>query len=298
MFAARVQPGAHDDIDGLEFLDKVVDIDQSPIGRTPRSNPATYTGAFGPIREWYAGLPEAKARGYKPGRFSFNVKGGRCEACQGGGLIKIEMHFLPDIYVQCEECRGRRYNRETLEILYRGQSIADVLAMTVDDGTAFFKAVPAIRNKLETLQRVGLGYIQVGQQATTLSGGEAQRVKLAKELSRRATGRTLYILDEPTTGLHFHDVRKLLEVLHALVESGNTVVVIEHNLEVIKTADWIVDLGPEGGDGGGRVVADGTPDEVAAVAESYTGQFLRRALGPAPAQPAQRRRRQTRRKVA
>ena len=289
MFAARVQPGAHDDIDGLEFLDKVVDIDQSPIGRTPRSNPATYTGAFGPIREWYAGLPEAKARGYKPGRFSFNVKGGRCEACQGDGLIKIEMHFLPDIYVQCEECRGRRYNRETLQILYRGQSIADVLAMTVDDGTAFFKAVPAIRNKLETLQRVGLGYIQVGQQATTLSGGEAQRVKLAKELSRRATGRTLYILDEPTTGLHFHDVRKLLEVLHALVESGNTVVVIEHNLEVIKTADWIVDLGPEGGDGGGRVVADGTPDEVAAVAESYTGQFLRRALGPAPAQPARRR---------
>ena len=237
MFAARVQPGAHDDIDGLEFLDKVVDIDQSPIGRTPRSNPATFTCAFGPIREWYAGLPEAKARGYKPGRYSFNVKGGRCEACQGDGLIKIEMHFLPDIYVQCEECRGRRYNRETLQILYRGQSIADVLAMTVDDGTAFFKAVPAIRNKLETLQRVGLGYIQVGQQATTLSGGEAQRVKLAKELSRRATGRTLYILDEPTTGLHFHDVRKLLEVLHALVESGNTVVVIEHNLEVIKTAD-------------------------------------------------------------
>ena len=298
MFAARVQPGAHDGIDGLQFLDKVVDIDQSPIGRTPRSNPATYTGAFGPIREWYAGLPEAKARGYKPGRFSFNVKGGRCEACQGDGLIKIEMHFLPDIYVQCEECRGRRYNRETLEILYRGQSIADVLAMTVDDGAAFFKAVPAIRHKLETLQRVGLGYIQVGQPATTLSGGEAQRVKLAKELSRRATGRTLYILDEPTTGLHFHDVRKLLEVLHALVESGNTVVVIEHNLEVIKTADRIVDLGPEGGDGGGRVVADGTPGEVAAVAESYTGQFLRRALGPAPARAAERRGRRTRRKVA
>ena len=298
MFAARVQPGAHDGIDGLQFLDKVVDIDQSPIGRTPRSNPATYTGAFGPIREWYAGLPEAKARGYKPGRFSFNVKGGRCEACQGDGLIKIEMHFLPDIYVQCEECRGRRYNRETLEILYRGRSIADVLAMTVDDGAAFFKAVPAIRHKLETLQRVGLGYIQVGQQATTLSGGEAQRVKLAKELSRRATGRTLYILDEPTTGLHFHDVRKLLEVLHALVESGNTVVVIEHNLEVIKTADRIVDLGPEGGDGGGRVVADGTPDEVAAVAESYTGQFLRRALRPAPARAAERRGGRARRKVA
>ena len=295
MFAARVQPGAHDGIEGLEFLDKVVDIDQSPIGRTPRSNPATYTGAFGPIREWYAGLPEAKARGYKPGRFSFNVKGGRCEACQGDGLIKIEMHFLPDIYVQCEECKGRRYNRETLEILYRGQSIADVLAMTVDDGAAFFKAVPAIRQKLETLQRVGLGYIQVGQQATTLSGGEAQRVKLAKELSRRATGRTLYILDEPTTGLHFHDVRKLLEVLHALVDSGNTVVIIEHNLEVIKTADRIVDLGPEGGDGGGRVVADGTPAEVAAVAESYTGQFLRRALGLAPARPAARRGRSPRR---
>ena len=295
MFAARVQPGAHDGIEGLEFLDKVVDIDQSPIGRTPRSNPATYTGAFGPIREWYAGLPEAKARGYKPGRFSFNVKGGRCEACQGDGLIKIEMHFLPDIYVQCEECKGRRYNRETLEILYRGQSIADVLAMTVDDGAAFFKAVPAIRQKLETLQRVGLGYIQVGQQATTLSGGEAQRVKLAKELSRRATGRTLYILDEPTTGLHFHDVRKLLEVLHALVDSGNTVVIIEHNLEVIKTADRIVDLGPEGGDGGGRVVADGTPAEVAAVAESYTGQFLRRALGLAPARQAARRGRRPRR---
>ena len=300
MFGARVQPGAHDRIEGLPFLDKVVDIDQSPIGRTPRSNPATYTGAFGPIREWYAGLPEAKARGYKPGRFSFNVKGGRCEACQGDGLIKIEMHFLPDIYVQCEECRGRRYNRETLEILYRGRSIADVLAMTVDDGAEFFKAVPAIRHKLETLQRVGLGYIQVGQPATTLSGGEAQRVKLAKELSRRATGRTLYILDEPTTGLHFHDVRKLLEVLHALVESGNTVVVIEHNLEVIKTADRIVDLGPEGGDGGGRVVADGTPAEVAAVAESYTGQFLRRALrpAPAPAHAAERRGRRTRRKVA
>ena len=301
MFASRVQPGAHDGIEGLEFIDKVVDIDQSPIGRTPRSNPATYTGAFGPIREWFSGLPEAKARGYKPGRFSFNVRGGRCEACQGDGLIKIEMHFLPDIYVQCEECKGRRYNRETLEVLYRGQSIADVLAMTVDDGAEFFKAVPAIRHKLETLQRVGLGYIQVGQQATTLSGGEAQRVKLAKELSRRATGRTLYILDEPTTGLHFHDVRKLLEVLHALVDSGNTVVVIEHNLEVIKTADWIVDLGPEGGDGGGRVVADGTPEEVAAVAESYTGQFLRRALRPAPARVTDRRGRQgrrARRKVA
>ena len=298
MFGARVQAGAHDRIEGLQFLDKVVDIDQSPIGRTPRSNPATYTGAFGPIREWYAGLPEAKARGYKPGRFSFNVKGGRCEACQGDGLIKIEMHFLPDIYVQCEECKGKRYNRETLEILYKGQSIADVLAMTVDAGAAFFKAVPAIRQKLETLQRVGLSYIQIGQQATTLSGGEAQRVKLAKELSRRATGRTLYILDEPTTGLHFDDVRKLLEVLHALVESGNTVVVIEHNLEVIKTADRIIDLGPEGGDGGGRVVADGTPGEVAAVAESYTGQFLRRALRPRLARPKRRRTGRARRKVA
>ncbi len=296
MYGARLQPGAHDAIEGLAFLDKVVDIDQSPIGRTPRSNPATYTGAFGPIREWFAGLPEAKARGYKPGRFSFNVKGGRCEACQGDGLIKIEMHFLPDIYVQCEECKGRRYNRETLEILYKSRSIADVLAMTVDDGTAFFSAVPAIRHKLETLQRVGLGYIQIGQQATTLSGGEAQRVKLAKELSRRATGRTLYILDEPTTGLHFDDVRKLLDVLHALVEQGNTVIVIEHNLEVIKTADWIIDLGPDGGDGGGRVVVAGTPETVAAEPESYTGQFLSRALAPRLAAPPKRRRR--RRKVA
>ncbi|MGD9536097.1 MAG: excinuclease ABC subunit UvrA [Alphaproteobacteria bacterium] len=271
---ARTQAGAHERIDGLEFLDKVIDIDQSPIGRTPRSNPATYTGAFGPIRDWYAGLPEAKARGYKPGRFSFNVKGGRCEACQGDGLIKIEMHFLPDIYVQCEECKGKRYNRETLEVLYRDRSIADVLEMTVDDAAAFFKAIPAIRDKLETLQRVGLGYIHVGQQATTLSGGEAQRVKLAKELSRRATGRTLYILDEPTTGLHYADVRKLLEVLHALVETGNTVVVIEHNLEVIKTADWIIDLGPEGGDGGGTVVGTGTPEDIAANPKSYTGQYL------------------------
>ncbi|MBM3482743.1 MAG: excinuclease ABC subunit UvrA [Alphaproteobacteria bacterium] len=278
MHGSRAQAGAHERIDGLEFLDKVIDIDQSPIGRTPRSNPATYTGAFGPIRDWYAGLPEAKARGYKPGRFSFNVKGGRCEACQGDGLIKIEMHFLPDIYVQCEECKGKRYNRETLEVLYRDRSIADVLEMTVDDGAAFFRAVPAIRDKLETLQRVGLGYIHVGQQATTLSGGEAQRVKLAKELSRRATGRTLYILDEPTTGLHYADVKKLLEVLHALVETGNTVVVIEHNLEVIKTADWIIDLGPEGGDGGGRIVGAGTPEEIAAIAASYTGQYLRPVL--------------------
>jgi excinuclease ABC subunit A len=271
---SRAQPAPHDSVEGLEFLDKIIDIDQSPIGRTPRSNPATYTGAFTPIREWFAGLPEAKARGYKPGRFSFNIKGGRCEACQGDGVIKIEMHFLPDVYVQCDVCKSKRYNRETLEVTFKGKSIADVLAMTVEEGAEFFKAVPLIRTKMETLQRVGLGYIQIGQQATTLSGGEAQRVKLAKELSRRATGKTLYILDEPTTGLHFHDVKKLLEVLHTLVEQGNTVLVIEHNLEVIKTADWILDLGPEGGDGGGQVVAAGTPEEVAAVAESYTGAFL------------------------
>ena len=289
MNGARAQPGAHKAIEGLEFIDKIVDIDQSPIGRTPRSNPATYTGAFGPIRDWFAGLPEAKARGYKPGRFSFNVKGGRCEACQGDGLIKIEMHFLPDIYVQCEECKGHRYNRETLEIHYKGLSIADVLDLTVEAATEFFKAVPVIRNKLETLQRVGLGYIKVGQQATTISGGEAQRVKLAKELSRRATGRTLYILDEPTTGLHFHDVRKLLEVLHSLVETGNTVLVIEHNLEIIKTADWVIDLGPDGGDGGGRLVAEAPPEGLAQIAESYTGQYLAKALAPRSAQPKRRR---------
>jgi excinuclease ABC subunit A len=271
---SRLQPAEFDRIEGLEHLDKVIDIDQSPIGRTPRSNPATYTGAFTPIRDWFAGLPEAGARGYKPGRFSFNVKGGRCEACQGDGVIKIEMHFLPDVYVRCDVCKGRRYNRETLEIKFKGKSIADVLDTTVEEATVFFKAVPAIRNKLETLERVGLGYIQVGQPATTLSGGEAQRVKLAKELSRRATGRTLYILDEPTTGLHFEDVRKLLEVLHALVEQGNTVVVIEHNLEVIKTADWIIDLGPEGGNKGGRVLVSGTPEEVAATPGSFTGQYL------------------------
>ena len=271
---ARTHPGAHDSIRGAEYLDKIIDIDQSPIGRTPRSNPATYTGAFTPIREWFAGLPESKARGYAPGRFSFNVKGGRCEACQGDGVIKIEMHFLPDVYVQCDQCKGQRYNRETLEITFKNKSIADILDMTVEEGAGFFKAVPAIRDKLQTLDRVGLGYIHVGQQATTLSGGEAQRVKLAKELSKRATGRTLYILDEPTTGLHFADIEKLLEVLHALVEQGNTVVVIEHNLEVIKTADNIIDLGPEGGDGGGRIVAVGTPEEVALVPESYTGQFL------------------------
>ena len=286
---SRDVPAPHERIDGVEWLDKIIDIDQSPIGRTPRSNPATYTGAFSPIRDWFAGLPEAKTRGYEPGRFSFNVKGGRCEACQGDGLIKIEMHFLPDVYVQCDECKGHRYNRETLEIRFKDKSIADVLDMTVDDGLEFFKAVPAVREKLATLQQVGLGYIKVGQSATTLSGGEAQRVKLAKELSRRATGRTLYILDEPTTGLHFEDVKKLLHVLHTLVDSGNTVVVIEHNLEVIKTADWIIDLGPEGGDGGGRLVASGTPEEVARVAESHTGQYLRRYLGRARPQPALQR---------
>ncbi|MBL4721381.1 MAG: excinuclease ABC subunit UvrA, partial [Alphaproteobacteria bacterium] len=271
---ARAHPGRHDSLEGVELLDKIIDIDQSPIGRTPRSNPATYTGAFTPIREWFAGLPESRARGYAPGRFSFNVKGGRCEACQGDGVIKIEMHFLPDIYVRCDVCKGSRYNRETLEVTFKEKSIADVLDMTVDDAAGFFSAVPSIRDKFVTLQRVGLGYIKVGQQATTLSGGEAQRVKLAKELSRRATGRTLYILDEPTTGLHFEDVRKLLEVLQALVDAGNTIVVIEHNLEVLKTADYILDLGPNGGDGGGRIVASGTPEEIVQVAESYTGQFL------------------------
>lgn len=278
---ARKIPGDHDRIKGMELIDKVVDIDQSPIGRTPRSNPATYTGAFTPIRDWFANLPESTARGYKPGRFSFNVKGGRCEACQGDGVIKIEMHFLPDVYVQCDVCHGHRYNRETLEIKFKEKSIADVLEMTVDDGAEFFRAVPAVRDKLAMLQRVGLGYIHIGQQATTLSGGEAQRVKLAKELARRATGRTLYILDEPTTGLHFEDVRKLLEVLHALVDGGNTVLVIEHNLDVIKTADWIVDLGPEGGDKGGTIVAEGPPEDVAACADSYTGQYLSRILKPA-----------------
>ena len=275
---AREHPGAHSGLDGVGHLDKIVDIDQSPIGRTPRSNPATYTGAFSPIRDWFSQLPESTERGYKPGRFSFNVKGGRCEACQGDGVIKIEMHFLPDVYVQCDVCKGKRYNRETLEIVFRGKSIADVLDMTVDEGCEFFKAVPIIRDKLLTLQQVGLGYIHIGQQATTLSGGEAQRVKLAKELSRRATGRTLYILDEPTTGLHFEDVRKLLEVLHRLVETGNTVLVIEHNLEVIKTADWVLDLGPDGGAGGGRLVAEGPPEAIVKVAESYTGQYLARYL--------------------
>ena len=278
LHGARAHPGEYKAIHGLELIDKIVDIDQSPIGRTPRSNPATYTGAFTPIRDWFAGLPESKARGYKPGRFSFNVKGGRCEACQGDGVIKIEMHFLPDVYVQCDVCKGQRYNRETLEVLFRERSIAEVLDMTVDEGAEFFSAVPAIRDKLLMLQRVGLGYIKIGQQATTLSGGEAQRVKLSKELSRRSTGKTIYILDEPTTGLHFEDVRKLLEVLHALVEQGNTVIVIEHNLEIIKTADWVVDLGPGGGDKGGRVIAEGEPEQVCKVDESYTGQYLKSYL--------------------
>ncbi|HZL38921.1 MAG TPA: excinuclease ABC subunit UvrA [Pseudolabrys sp.] len=276
---ASLAPAPHDRIEGLEHIDKIIDIDQSPIGRTPRSNPATYTGAFTPIREWFAALPESKTRGYEPGRFSFNVKGGRCEACQGDGVIKIEMHFLPDVYVTCDVCKGKRYNRETLEVLFKGKSIADVLDMTVEEALEFFKAVPRVRDVLALLHRVGLDYIHVGQQATTLSGGEAQRVKLAKELSKRATGRTLYILDEPTTGLHFHDVAKLLDVLHELVETGNSVVVIEHNLEVIKTADWIIDLGPEGGDGGGEIVAQGTPEDIVRVARSYTGQFLKPVLG-------------------
>jgi excinuclease ABC subunit A len=275
---ARILAGHHEKIEGLQYLDKVIDIDQSPIGRTPRSNPATYTGAFTQIRDWFAGLPEAQARGYKPGRFSFNVKGGRCEACQGDGVLKIEMHFLPDVYVTCDVCHGARYNRETLEVKFRDKSIADVLDMTVEDAVEFFKAVPGIRDKMAMLAEVGLGYVKVGQQATTLSGGEAQRVKLAKELSRRATGNTLYILDEPTTGLHFEDVRKLLEVLHALVEQGNTVVVIEHNLEVIKTADWIIDLGPEGGDKGGEIVAVGTPEQVVQEPRSYTGHYLKPLL--------------------
>ncbi|MES3107683.1 excinuclease ABC subunit UvrA [Sphingomonas aurantiaca] len=271
---ARIVQGKHDKITGLQYLDKVIDIDQSPIGRTPRSNPATYTGSFTQIRDWFAGLPESQARGYKPGRFSFNVKGGRCEACQGDGVLKIEMHFLPDVYVQCDVCHGARYNRETLEVKFKGHSIADVLDMTVEDAAEFFKAVPPIRDKMAMLVEVGLGYVKVGQQATTLSGGEAQRVKLAKELSRRATGNTLYILDEPTTGLHFEDVRKLLEVLHALVEQGNTVVVIEHNLDVIKTADWVLDLGPEGGVKGGEIVAEGTPEKVAKAKGSFTGKYL------------------------
>ena len=294
LMGAGTVPAPHERIEGLDQLDKIIDIDQSPIGRTPRSNPATYTGLFAPIRDWFAELPDSRARGYKPGRFSFNVKGGRCEACQGDGVLKIEMHFLPDVYVTCDACKGQRYNRETLEVKFRGKSIAEVLAMTVDEAAPFFAAVPAIHDKLKVLQEVGLGYIHLGQQATTLSGGEAQRIKLAKELARRATGRTLYILDEPTTGLHFEDVRKLLEVLHALVGTGNTVVVIEHNLEVIKTADWILDLGPEGGEGGGRIVAEGTPEQIAASPESHTGRFLAPLLAQpeaAPVRPARSRKR-------
>jgi excinuclease ABC subunit A len=275
---ARDRPGDHDRIEGIEHIDKIIDIDQSPIGRTPRSNPATYTGCFTPIREWFAALPEAKVRGYSAGRFSFNVRGGRCEACEGDGVLKIEMHFLPDVYVECDVCHGKRYNRETLEVTFKGKSIADVLDMTVEEALVFFDAMPSIREKLKTLDQVGLGYVQVGQRATTLSGGEAQRVKLSKELSKRATGKTFYILDEPTTGLHFEDVRKLLEVLQRLVDQGNTVVVIEHNLDVIKTADWIIDLGPEGGSGGGHIVAMGTPEEVAASKNSYTGKYLKKVL--------------------
>ncbi len=281
--AARLNDATYDAapcerIEGLEHIDRVIDIDQSPIGRTPRSNPATYTGLFTPIRELFAAVPEARARGYEAGRFSFNVKGGRCEACQGDGVIKVEMHFLPDVYVPCDVCKGRRYNRETLEVRYKGSSIHEVLDMTVEDARRFFQNVPAVASKLETLMDVGLSYLRLGQNATTLSGGEAQRVKLARELSKRATGRTLYILDEPTTGLHFHDIAQLLRVLERLRDEGNTIIVIEHNLDVIKTADWIVDLGPEGGDGGGRLVAAGTPEQIAAHPSSYTGSYLRRTL--------------------
>jgi excinuclease ABC subunit A len=283
---ARVNPAPHNHLTGLELLDKVIDIDQSPIGRTPRSNPATYTGAFTPLREWFAGLPEAKARGYGPGRFSFNVKGGRCEKCEGDGVLKIEMHFLPDVYVTCDVCKGKRYNRETLEVQFKGKSISDVLDMTIEEAVEYFSAVPSIRDKFATLQRVGLGYVKVGQPANTLSGGEAQRVKLSKELSKRATGRTLYMLDEPTTGLHFHDIAKLLEVLHELVDSGNSVVVIEHNLEVIKTADWVIDMGPEGGDGGGEVVGIGTPEDIAANPRSHTGRFLKEVMERRPQRAA------------
>jgi excinuclease ABC subunit A len=286
LYRAADEPGAHSTIEGIELLDKVIQIDQSPIGRTPRSNPATYTGLFTFIRELFAMLPDAKARGFRPGRFSFNVKGGRCEACQGDGVIAIEMHFLPDVYVTCEQCKGRRYNRETLEIKYRGKSIADVLDLTVDQALPLLENFPPIANKLRTLQDVGLGYIELGQSATTLSGGEAQRVKLSKELSRRGTGKTLYILDEPTTGLHFEDTHKLLDVLNKLVDQGNTVVIIEHNLDVIKSADYVIDLGPEGGEGGGRIVARGTPEDVARSRESFTGRFLADVLGPPPAQQA------------
>ena len=274
LYRAVDEPGPHDKIEGITLIDKVIEIDQSPIGRTPRSNPATYTGLFTFIRELFAMVPEAKARGYKPGRFSFNVKGGRCEACQGDGVIAIEMHFLPNVYVTCEQCKGRRYNRETLEIKYRGKSIADVLDLTVDQALPVLENFPPIANKLRTLQSVGLGYIELGQSATTLSGGEAQRVKLSRELSKRGTGKTLYILDEPTTGLHFEDVRRLLDVFNRLVDQGNTIVVIEHNLDVIKSADWIIDLGPEGGERGGRVVAQGSPEQVSGARGSHTGEFL------------------------
>jgi excinuclease ABC subunit A len=275
---AQAEPAPYDEVQGLEHFDKVINVDQSPIGRTPRSNPATYTGLFTPIRELFAGVPEAKARGYDPGRFSFNVKGGRCEACQGDGVVKVEMHFLPDMYVPCDVCQGKRYNRETLEIRYRGRNIHEVLELTVEQALTYFEAVPAVARKLQTLMDVGLSYLRLGQSATTLSGGEAQRVKLSLELSKRSTGRTLYILDEPTTGLHFHDIALLLRVLNQLVESGNTIVVIEHNLDVIKTADWIIDMGPEGGDGGGRIVAQGTPEEVAGTAGSHTGHYLAKML--------------------
>jgi excinuclease ABC subunit A len=278
-YKSHLPVGAHRGLQGLEWIDKIINVDQSPIGRTPRSNPATYTGLFSPIRDLFARLPESNARGYKAGRFSFNVKGGRCENCQGDGLIKIEMHFLPDVYVECEVCKGRRFNRETLDVRYRGRNIADVLEMTVEEALEFFENIPVLRNKLQTLFDVGLGYIHLGQPATTLSGGEAQRVKLSRELSKQNTGRTLYILDEPTTGLHFEDVKKLLQVLNRLVDSGSTVLVIEHNLDVIKTADWILDLGPEGGNLGGRIIAQGTPEDVARVKGSYTGRFLRELLG-------------------
>jgi excinuclease ABC subunit A len=279
LYGTRVRPGAHDRVDGIEHVDKVIEIDQSPIGRTPRSNPATYTKTFDLIRDLFAQTSEARVRGYGPGRFSFNVRGGRCEACEGDGIVRIEMHFLPDVYVPCEVCKGKRYNRETLDVAYRARNISDVLEMTVSQALTFFEAIPRIRRKLQTLDDVGLGYIRLGQPATTLSGGEAQRVKLAAELSRRDTGQTVYILDEPTVGLHFADVERLLGVLHRLVDAGNTVIVIEHNLDIIKTADWIIDLGPEGGEYGGQVIAEGTPEDVAQVDHSYTGQFLRRALG-------------------
>jgi excinuclease ABC subunit A len=286
IFGSRERPGAHDSLSGIPLVDKVINIDQSPIGRTPRSNPATYSGAFTPIRDLFAMLPESKARGYKPGRYSFNVKGGRCEACEGDGILKIEMHFMPDVYVTCEVCRGRRYNRETLEIAYKGKTIADVLDMTVDQALEFLGNIPPIRGKLETLSRVGLGYIRLGQPATTLSGGEAQRVKLARELSKRATGKTVYLLDEPTTGLHFDDIRKLLAVLQLFASAGNTVIIIEHNLDVIKTADHVIDLGPEGGDRGGEVIACGTPEEVARMPRSHTGRYLRKVLNGGKELPA------------